>query len=218
MTIGIAIPTYIGHLPFLERLLDSIAKSTVLPTQVSVSMSQGLLFNDTEYPFDFLYSSFIENKNTAQNTNIAIGKLTTDIVSVIGGDDMVHPQRNEFLLRAFENEDVDIVVHNFLQSTEVCKEFLSSRYDLMELYVNYIDTLYPNIPYPTSSIKHLDFANGFVSFRRGIWDAGYRYDESPGMEYKEDSYFNRHLVESGYKISYIKQRLALYLKNPYREP
>jgi hypothetical protein len=39
MTLGIGIPTYIGHLWNLKNLLKQISKSTVLPTQVSVSIS-----------------------------------------------------------------------------------------------------------------------------------------------------------------------------------
>lgn len=217
MTIGIAIPTYIGHLHLLDRLLDSIAKSTVLPSQVCVSMSECGREITKDYPFELIVLCTPLKQNVAQNTNQALNMLSTDIVSVIGGDDMTHPQRNEFILRAFENDKIDVVVHNFLQTEQVDQKFLDSRYGLMELYVNYIDTLFPNIPYPTSAIEHLDFANGFVSFRRGIFQR-FKYDESPEAEYIEDSLFNRRLVESGYKISYIRQKLVLYLKNPYRKP
>lgn len=217
MTIGIAIPTYIGHIELLDRLLDSIEESTILPTQVSISMSETIWLPMRNYPFDIIITHSDIKQNVARNSNIALSKLSTDILSVIGGDDMTHPQRNEFILSAFENEDTDVVVHNFLQSSEVDWLFLRNRYNRMELYVNYIDTLFPNIPYPTSAIKHLDFANGFVSFRRKIFDQ-FKYDESPEMEYKEDSFYNRKLVESGIKISYIKQKLVLYLKNPFRAP
>lgn len=217
MTIGIAIPTYWEHVEFLDRLLDSIARSTVQPSQVCVSMSEYGREINKDYPFDLIVLCTPLKRNVAQNTNRALSMLTTDIVSVIGGDDMVHPQRNEFLLRAFAHPKITAVVHNFHQDTVVNEAFLSSRYDLMELYVNYIDTLYPNIPYPTSAIEHLDFANGFISFRRELLSK-YSYDESPEAEYIEDSLFNRKLVEDGYKISYIPQKLALYLKNPHRKP
>ncbi len=39
MTLGIAIPTYIGHLNYLTQLLDSLEQSTILPNQVSISIS-----------------------------------------------------------------------------------------------------------------------------------------------------------------------------------
>jgi len=54
MTIGIAIPTYIGHIKFLERLLDSIEDSTVLPDQVVISASElkEKLFIKDKYSFN----------------------------------------------------------------------------------------------------------------------------------------------------------------------
>lgn len=219
MTIGIAIPTYKDHLPYLERLLDSIAKSTVMPDRVVIAASE----TDTvpiagkSYPFPVELYFSLERMNTAQNTNMALSMLRTDIVSVIGGDDMVHPQRNEFVLRAFENEKVMAVVHNFHQDTEINEVFLSSHHQTMGLYVDYINTILPHTIYPTSAVKHLDFANGFISFRRELF-AKYQYDESLDAEYIEDSLFNRRLVMNGINISYIPQKLALYLKNPNRKP
>lgn len=220
MTIGIAIPTYIGHVQYLERLLDSIAQSTILPKEVVVSISEvSEVPNILKHKYPFVINGYISGtkQNVAQNTNIALDMLTTDILSVIGGDDMIHPQRNEFILRAFENKNIDVVVHNFLQSDHVDHDFLNSRYNNMDLYVDYIDTIFPNQIYPSSKIEHLDFANGFVSFRNEIFRK-FKYNESPEAEYIEDSLYTRNLVESGYKISYIKQKLVLYLKNPYRKP
>lgn len=219
MTIGIAIPTYKGHLPYLERLLDSISLSTVMPDKVVIAASETetVPVAGRMYPFCVELYFSLAKRNTAQNTNMALSMLDTDILSVIGGDDMVHPQRNEFILRAFENPTINIVVHNFLQSDKIDAEFLDSKYEAIELYPDYIDALFPNIIYPTNKNLHQDFANGFVSFRRGIFRK-YKYDESPDSEYIEDSLFNRKLVEDGYKISYIKNKLALYLKNPIRKP
>ena len=55
MTLGIAIPTYSWHLYNLENLLTQISKSTVLPKQVSVSISSfdgEISVND--YPFELI--------------------------------------------------------------------------------------------------------------------------------------------------------------------
>ena len=216
MTIGIAIPTYVGHKEYLTRLLDSIAHSTVMPTEVSISISECGFVIPKKYPFDVILNSSRYYQNTAKNTNVACSNLTTDIISLIGGDDMVHPRRCEFILSAFDNPDVDVVVHNFLQAKEIDEDFLKSHHDACELYVNYIDTLKDNIPYPVSQFTHYDFANGFVSFRRKIFKQ-YKFNEAPEYEFAEDALFNRTLVENGYKISYIKNKLALYLKNPNRK-
>ena len=112
MTIGIAIPSYGEHVKYLENLLDRISMSTVLPKQVSVSVSSfdgELTFKD--YPFELIITNTSEFKNTSQNRNIAASKLTTDIISFIDSDDLPHIKRNEFLLDSIK-QGSKIIVHN----------------------------------------------------------------------------------------------------------
>jgi len=218
MTLGIAIPTYKEHLPFLDRLLWSIGKSTVLPDEVYISASEVedySFYPENDYGLNLIINITKNKRNPAHNTNFALGNLTTDIYSVIGGDDMVHPQRNEFILRAFEDKSVQIIVHNFKQSLDIDMDFLNTPHKEITLMVDYIDTILPNCIYPTSAIEQPTFANAFISFRRYIFDK-FQYDESVDAEFLEDSLYNRNLVMEGYKISYIKEKLALYLKNPIR--
>jgi hypothetical protein len=213
MTLGVAIPTYIGHIHYLDRILDNIEASTVRPQEVSVSISECVYKPKKKYAFKLILTHSKEVKSAAQNINTALGKLTTDIVSVIGCDDLMHPQRNEFILKAFENNNINIVVHNFLESLDVNEDFLNSRYEQMELEIDYIDTLFDNCLYPKNPTKDVDFGNGLIAFKREIFDL-FQYDESEEARTIEDSLFNRKLVENGYKLSYIKQKLVLYLKNP----
>ena len=87
-SIGYAIPTYKGHLIYLESLLDAIAESTVLPSEVSISISstdEEIFFK--EYPFKLIVTKMLEPKNQSQNRNIAASKLTTDIITFFDGDD-----------------------------------------------------------------------------------------------------------------------------------
>lgn len=219
MTIGIAIPTYVKHIKFLERLLDSIEMSTVLPDQVVISASEikEKLPVKNKYSFQITVLSTDDYKNPAENTNIALNWLDTDIMTVIGGDDMVHPQRNEFLIEAFENPDIYAIAHNFKYGDDIDNTFLNKKYDKLDLFIDHIDTVVPNKIYPISSKGEVDFANAFVAFRRVIFDM-FKYDESESAIYTEDSLFNRTLIENDYKISYIKNKLALYIKNPDREP
>lgn len=72
MTIGIAIPTYKNHLNSLETLLDKISKSTILPNQVSVSISSTEEYIvENNYPFELILTVTNEYKNPSQNRNIA---------------------------------------------------------------------------------------------------------------------------------------------------
>jgi len=219
MSIGIAIPTYKGHIEFLPRLLDSIAESTVLPNEVSVSVSEVDDIPEVllkEYPFILNVAINKNRRNPAQNTNTALRMLNTDILSIIGSDDMVHPQRNEFILKAFDNPKVNVVVHNILQSDVVDKDFFDIRYNDIDLLVDYIDTVTINSIHPISSMDDtIGFHNAMVSFKREIFDK-FKYNENKSFIYIEDSLFTRELVKDGYHLSYIPHKLALYLKNPNR--
>ena len=83
MTLGIAIPTYIGHLKYLKEILDLLQNSTVKPNQVSISCSSlgdDYHINYENYDFEIIFTPTIEVKNPSQNRNIAASKLSTDII------------------------------------------------------------------------------------------------------------------------------------------
>ena len=104
MKIGVAIPCYVGHLDKLLNLLDSIDNQTRLPDKVVVSCSSTIdhqVFPNYKFPFEIVYDE--AKKNTAQNRNIAAERLLdNDAISFIDADDIMHPQRIEFIERAFE--------------------------------------------------------------------------------------------------------------------
>lgn len=210
MTLGIAIPTYSGHLYNLENLLNQISKSTVLPSQVSVSISSfegDLVFN--EYPFKIIVTKTSEFRNVSQNCNIAASKLTTDIISFFGGDDLPHIKRNEYIIEAFKSGGCS-VVHNYIYGDKNIKEFTENIGEL-ELFIDAIDTYRSDEYFPVSS-KDLSFcfANGPISVSKDIFDK-YKYDENPYFFKREDSVYNSNLVKNGHYISYIKNNLMVYI-------
>jgi hypothetical protein len=210
MTIGIAIPTFEGHLWNLKSLLTQISKSTVLPTQVSVSISS--LNSEIElgvYPFELFITKNKEYQNTSQNLNTSASKLTTDIISFMGGDDLPHIKRNEYLLNAFKS-GAKIVAHNYTHHKKGITEYINDIGDI-ELYIDYIDTYISDEKFPISSKENnICYANGPISITKELFN-NYKYGE--GIEYihKEDSMYNSKLVKDGYKISYIKNSLMLYI-------
>jgi len=209
MTLGIAIPTYSGHIEFLKNLLLQISNSTVLPNQVSVSISSfdgEILFD--EYPFELIITKTKEFRNPSQNRNIAASKLNTDIISFIDGDDLPHNMRNEYLLTSFDM-GAKIVVHNY----ELGGSYIG-KYDLeinnLELFIDYIDTFISDRNFPESSRGHLPYANGHISLLKTIFDE-IKYDESNDLfKCCEDSEYSSRLVKSGYKISHITNKLSFY--------
>jgi hypothetical protein len=210
MTIGIAIPTYSGHLYNLKDLLYQISKSTILPSQVSVSISSfdgDLELSD--YPFELIITKSSEFRNVSQNCNIAASKLTTDIISFFGGDDLPHIKRNEYIIKAFES-GCNSVVHNYINSRKNVKEFTDDIGEI-QLFIDYIDTYTSDKSYPISSKEPLIcYANGPISISKEIFNK-FKYNESSSFFKTEDTIYNSNLVKNGYNISYIKNNLMLYI-------
>lgn len=214
-TLGIAIPTYKPHIPLLYKLLDTISNSTVLPDQVSVSVSsiekkEELEFNS--YPFELIVTSTHECKNASQNRNIASSKLTTDVVSFIDGDDVPHIKRNEYIMKSVQ-EGCEVIVHNYQLARTRDDDYVFSDIGEYELKRDYIDMFDPNIlPYPTSSQERfVVFHNAHVTITRELANI-FKYDEY-WREIGEDAIFNRQLLCAGNKLSYISNKLSMYV-NP----
>lgn len=208
MTLGIAIPTYIGHIQHLTRLLDAISKSTVLPEQVSVSVSSfdGELDLST-YPFELIISKTLDYKNPSQNRNIAASKLTTDIISFIDGDDLPHINRNEFILKSFEigSSVVTHDYHTFQGELGQISDYIGDLIYLKE----YIDTYISYDIFPRNKDNHLSYHNAHITISKNIFDK-FKYDENEELKYREDSEFNSRLVKNGHKICYISNKLSYY--------
>jgi len=120
MKIGVAIPCYHGHIYKLCNLLDSIQSQTILPCKVVVSCSTSKLFdNKNTYTFPLEIITFEEQKNAAQNRNIAASKLIDmDYITFIDADDIMHPERIEILLEVIKTQESDIILHNFYDESE----------------------------------------------------------------------------------------------------
>ena len=143
MTLGIAIPTYSGHLHNLPKILDILNNSTLPPDKVSVScssQSENVDFGNN-YNFELIVKFTGDYKNPSQNRNIAGQELDTDIISFIDGDDLPHVQRNEYIMKSFENNDVVAILHNYYQSTNINDNFivgtLKSMIELNSLIIHY---------------------------------------------------------------------------------
>ncbi len=209
--LGIAIPTYSGHLYNLKNLLDQISKSTVLPKQVSVSISSfdGLLELPT-YPFELIIDKHSESKNTSENLNISASNLKTNIITFMGGDDIPHIRRNEYLINSIIR-GAKVIVHNYTFADKSFTEY-TNDVGCLDLHVDYIDTFISNEHFPVSSENpNLVFANGPITLTNDIFEK-FKYGETFEYNGREDSMYNSNLVKNGYKISYIKNSLMLYIK------
>ena len=212
MTLGIAIPTYQGHLYNLKNLLEQLSKSTVIPNEVSISISslKEPLEIVGDYPFELIITETKEFRNVSQNCNIAASKLSTDIISFFGGDDIPHIKRNEYLLKSFV-PNVNAVVHDYIiNPNKEIKEFTDDVGEL-DFLIDYIDTPVKENCFPLSSREsHLSYANGPISIRKEIFDK-FKYNEDNNFFKREDSVYNNILVKNGVNISYIRNKLMIYI-------
>jgi glycosyltransferase involved in cell wall biosynthesis len=125
MKLGIVIPSYKGDIAKLQTLLDSIESQTVKPYHAVISCSS---MKDTQFPdlphYSFPLTIFVWDgrKNAAQNRNTGAKFLLdkVDLLSFFDADDIMHPQRNEHILTAFNSpENPDIVLHSYLEGPEI---------------------------------------------------------------------------------------------------
>jgi hypothetical protein len=208
MKIGVAIPSYIGHIHRLIELLDSIEKQTRLPDKVVVSCSSTREFiNNKTYSFPLQIILTEERQNAAQNRNIAISNLMDmEFVSFIDADDIMHPQRIEVLLKVFNEYDCDIILHNYLID--------SGTFETIENMQVRIDTL---VQCHTGCIVHRDNTRNYLdhihhsqsTIKIHILDK-VKFPEENSFIAREDSIFCYRAFGLEIKNAYIVNPLSLY--------
>ncbi len=210
MSLGIAIPCYSGHIEAIRHLLESIAASTLLPEQVSVSCSSianlPSHLTKQDWPFRLIVSSTNERKNAAQNRNIAAANLSTELISFIDGDDLVHPLRNQILVDVFNSPGVKAAVHDYYRQQAPDLSVFKLPFDF-SFYPDYIDTVGP--VFPISSKGHLTYHNAHLTIRRDVWSR-FKCPEDHHLERIEDSAYNNIIVKNGIYITMINAKLSIY--------
>lgn len=210
MRIGVAIPCYIGHLENLQVLLESIAKQTRLPDNVVVSCSSTTeLPNFPIYNFELIIACSQSVKSPSQNRNIAAKLLDVDIITFFDADDVMHPQRLEFIECAFL-DGANIVLHNY--SREQSDKFFTYEAP----YITY-DSLCQSdggcIRHVNPNNRELGIHHSQVTVTKKIYDA-IRFDENPTLIGKEDCIFCWCVFAlPNIKNAYISNKLSLYLQS-----
>ena len=214
MTLGLAIPATKNYIGYLEKLLENISTQTVLPDEVSISISEIEKYQPkNDYGLNLIITCHSTPKNGAENRNIASEKLSTDIISFIDCDDLMHPQRIEYIKNSF-NEGIDALVHNFEMShnrdwkkiENTLEDFLNIKYNTCDLEKNVIDSIVSESLFPNSKNKKYVYHNAHLSITNEI-NKKFKYDTNHIFP---DSLYNRTLVENGYKISFISNKLSYY--------
>jgi len=214
--IGVAIPCYVNHFSLLPSLIENISKSTLRPDHIAVSCSSWTHNNRTDTVYDGIPVSIqysTKRLNQATNRNIAGGMLRTQLISFIDADDLMHPSRLEYVVRAFKEGPYHAMYHSYASEPigEYSKPFESvGEYDLVSTpsivsNPNAIGILVGTTPHP---IHH-----AHVTVRRDVFNR-FKFDERWEVYRTEDSLYGKTLVESGVSLGYLANKLTRYIFTP----
>lgn len=124
MTISVYIPTTPNHLKFLDKILNSyLYKSTVLPDQIVVSISDfskinSMTYNNLKMKYkDVLFLEHLEVQLAGPNRQFAEQFCTSDIILYQDSDDLPHIQRVEIIKYFFEKYDIIHLHHSYFNLT-----------------------------------------------------------------------------------------------------
>ena len=214
MKIGVAIPAYIGHIGNLKYLFDSIEKQTRIPDKVIVSCSSVPFYEQRDFLEEYNYSFHYEIhfhmgfKNASENRNYASSRLKDmDYVTFIDADDIMHPQRVEFILKAFEETNADIILHNF--HWDEC-EF--NNKEVIDYRVNSLKQCYSGcITHNEAKYVNVEFIHhSQVSVKQQILEK-VKFPEDSKYNRREDCVFCYTVFSlENIKNVYIKNKLSYY--------
>jgi len=220
MRIGVCIPTYKNHLPFLERCLDSIQDQTVQPTVVSISASSittPIILKPRPFPVKLLVTD--KEQFAAENRNKAVQQILddVDILSFMDGDDEMVSHRLEYVVRAFQEIKADFVLHSFveLKAPYQTRPTTESTYRCLKNPFTVNTAMYAGLEVsPSLPPIH----NGHLSMKAPIFKT-HQYGDFivtlPNKSYGwEDTEFNRRLYLNGYTGAFIPCQLSLYHSYP----
>lgn len=206
-TIGVAIPCYKPHHSHLYRLIDSIAGQTHRPDKVVVSCSSWDIDATKHHIYDGIPITIVYSKRVifqAENRNIAAGLLATDLISFIDADDVMHPRRLEYVLRAFQEASCDAVVHNYQYISAPEPYTNEDEFSFCRSKVMKNPTHLGCITEGEEALHH-----AHVTVTKDVF-AKFQYPIDPGYYRIEDAVYLGWLVEQGVNVRYISNKLSQY--------
>ena len=217
MKIAVVIPSFIKDLKNLEKTLETISEQTRLPDLVVVHISsipsENLLatLRGKPYPFPVQILSVTEKRNAAENRNAGARWVPDDfdVISFFDSDDWMHPQRIEYIERAFQ-EPIDVVLHNILRETP--ESFIAWDTASYVLHTNccYMKEGTARCYIMIDSIEKAH-QSAHVSVRREVRDEVV-FPATEAISRAEDTLYIAQLYQAGFRFGYIEAKLSVYIQ------
>lgn len=206
MSISVVIPCYKPHIPKLRSLFDSINEQTVIPENVVVSCSSCTTTDIPVFPlYKFKYTILIHTgrKNAAENRNIGMQGLKSDIITFIDADDVMLPRRLEAICKAYK-EGGRLIIHNYTQDSKYTPPE-GEKFAILHWAV---------FKAKTGCLQHywdwrIAMHHSQVSVAREVIDM-VKFNEGPDFERREDAIFCGDVAKLGYQTVYIANILSKY--------
>jgi hypothetical protein len=208
--IGVAIPCYKPHAHLLPSLIENISKSSQRPDHIAISCSSWDhdRRTDTTYdgiPVSIQYSS--RRLNQATNRNIAGAMLNTQLISFIDADDLMHPSRLEYIVRAFQGP-YHAIYHGYTWEhvSHYSDPFNPVEYSIVsDPIVPYINGIGIRVDNPNHILHH-----AHVTVRRDVFHH-FKFDQRPEAYRIEDSLYGCKLYESKLSLGFLAGALSRYI-------
>lgn len=212
-SIGIAIPCYEPHHVYIRQVLDSIANQTQKPNKVVISCSSWPYDGrvDTEYkgiPLTILY--WARRIVQAENRNLAASELNTDYISFFDADDLMHPRRIEYILKAFDEAKCDVIVHDY-QYTMRNSDDPFIEYDALDITQRIVikNPIQPGCMLDDEN-QYQPFHHAHLTVKKYVFDM-IRYPEDDCYYRVEDSVYLAMLLGTGFCIRHVGNKLSQYM-------
>jgi glycosyltransferase involved in cell wall biosynthesis len=191
----------------LIELLDSIESQTILPSQVVVSCSSTNFEVNKSYSFPLQIITTKENKNAAQNRNIAAKHLPEmDYITFMDADDIMHPQRIEILMSVIELHNSEIILHNYTDSEPM------EPIDTIQIDTNTLIQCGGGITHIDKNESIFKIHRSQVTIKDTILEQ-VKFPEEECFHAIEDSVFCNLVFNLNVTHAYISNKLSFYKKS-----
>jgi len=211
VSITLVIPCYKPHLQKLLRLLDSVNNQTRLPDNVIISCSSTLPGDLPSFPsYCFNYTLIVSDKraNAAENRNRAARlATTTDYISFIDADDIMHEQRIELICKIIETKGAEFIMHSYHTQDELTipfEKYENVQFDIGKLYKA------PSLCAAHIDGLHIRLHHSQATVSRRVFELVGGYNENKEAERREDALFCGVCLSQPITNGYIPVPLTKY--------